>query len=80
MSLLNYVSHAPSRLRALRAFVSSRLPCFTNAPYLRALRALFVRVKIVLGWIWSPAKTFHFPWIIKGTTNCVVLNKSCNLK
>ena len=92
--LLNYVSYAPlrltrlfafvpyasSRLRVLHAFAPSRLTCLTHARYLRAMRALFVRVKIVLGWICSPAKSFHFPWIIKGTTNCVVLNKSFNLK
>ena len=61
-----------TRLGALRAYV------LYHAPYLRALRTLSVRVKIVLGWICSPAKIFHFPWIFKGTTTCVVLNKSLN--
>ena len=77
-------------LRALRAFVPYVPSCLTRlcglgifalyVPYSRALRALFVRVKIGLGWICSPAKTFHFPWIIKGATDCVVLNKSFNLR
>ena len=38
----------------------------------RALRALFVQFKIVLGWICIPAKTYHFSRIIKNTTNCAV--------
>ena len=49
MSLLNHEPSAPSHLT-----------CLTQTPYLRILRALFVHVKIVLGWICSPAKTYHF--------------------
>ena len=77
-ALRAFVPYAPSRLtrlRVLRTFVHfepSRLA------YLTALRTLFGRVKIVLGLIFSPGKTFL--WIIKGTTNCVLLNKSLNLK
>ena len=72
----NYVPHAPyapympsclTRLRALRAF----------APYVPYSRALYTRLA---RFICSLAKTFYFPWIIKDTTNCVVLNKSFNLK
>ena len=70
ISLLNYLPLCLRALRALRAFVLSCLTRLralralfrrlTYAPcvYLsRALRALFVHVKIVLGWIFSPAKT-----------------------
>ena len=42
------------------------------ASFSRALLALFVHVKIVLGWICSPGKTYHFQRIIKDTTNCAV--------
>ena len=56
---------ASRALRALRAF-----PPYV--PYSRALPTrfaclIFLPVKIVLGWIFSPAKTYHFPRIIKGT-------------
>ena len=73
-------SRAFARYASFVSFVPSRFTCLTNAPCLRALRRLFLRVKIVLGWICSPAKAFHFPWIIKGATNCVVLNKFFILK
>ena len=90
----SYVPSRFMCLRALRAFVLAGLACLrafvyyapsrltglTHASYRRALHTLLVRVKIVLGWICSPAKAFHFPRIIKGTTNCVILNKSFNLK
>ena len=62
-----YVHSCLTRLRALRALLTR----FTLAPW-ASLRALFVHVKIVLGWIFSPAKTYHFPRIIKGTTNCAI--------
>ena len=75
-----FAPYVPSYLRAIALSRITRLACLTHTSYLRALRALFVRVKIVLGRICSPAKTFHFPWIIEGITNCVVLNKSFNLK
>ena len=48
-----YVPYAPSCLtclRVLRTLVLSRLTCLTHAPYLRALRALFVHLTIFLGW------------------------------
>ena len=71
-----------AKLHASRAFMPLRLRCLwalltylTDAPctsFSRALRTLFVHVKIVLGWIFSPSKTYHFPRIIKGTTNCAV--------
>ena len=57
MSLLNYVSYVlyvPSHLtyftplRALVAFVPSRLTRFTHAPYLRALRAFFKRLLLII--------------------------------
>ena len=81
-SLLNYglrafIPYVPSRLTRLRTLLAF-------APYMPYSRALSTRparlVKIVLGWICSPAKTFHFPWIIKDATNCVVLTKSFDLK
>ena len=55
-------------LHALRALLTRLIyePC---APLSRALRALFVHLKIFLGWVCSPAETFHFPRAIKGTTN-----------
>ena len=70
----------PSRLTRLRAlclfvpYAPLRLTCFTHAPCasLRSLYALFVHFKIALGQIVSPPKTYHFPRIIKGTTNCAV--------
>ena len=65
----------PSRLRALGVFVPyelSRNTCLTQAPYLRALRALFVCLKAFLGWIFSPGGTFHLTSTIKGTTNRAV--------
>ena len=76
-SLLNYVPYAPlpSRLRALGAFVPyelSRNTCLTQAPYLRALRALFVCLKTFLIWIFSSGGTFHLTRTIKGTTNRAV--------
>ena len=39
-------------------------PSRAFAPYVsfsRTLRAFFVRLQIFLGWICSPAETFHFP-------------------
>ena len=82
MCLLNHVPHVPSQLtlRALHVFMPSCLHAF--APWMlsclslfRALPALltptlFIHVKIVLGCICSPAKTFHFPRTIKAFTNC----------
>ena len=62
--------HALLALHALRAL--------RKRHYLRALRALFVRVKIVLRWICSPAETFNFPRIIEGTTNLLFLSGSKN--
>ena len=58
--------YLPLRLCALRTFVpyvSSRLTCLIHVPYLRALRtfhALFVHLKIILGWICSPAEISIF--------------------
>ena len=60
-ALRTFVPYAPSRLtylRTLRVFApyvpySRTLPTRLS----RALRALFVHVEIVLGWIFSPAKT-----------------------
>ena len=60
-------------LCALHAFVPHvplLLTSLTHAPYLRALHALFVRVKIVLGWICSPAKSFHIPRTVKHYQLC----------
>ena len=84
----SYLSYVPSCLCALSAplpYVPSCLMClhalgalltrFTYAhcaSFSRALLALFVHVKIVLGWICSPGKTYHFQRIIKDTTNCAV--------
>ena len=67
MSLLNYVSHALSRLTCLRAF----LPCVPSyicdlpalltrlicAPCVPFSHALFVGLTIFLGWTCSPAET-----------------------
>ena len=72
-----FASYVHLRLRALRASV----PYAPYVPYPRTLStrlarlfyALFVRLKISLGWICSPAETSHFPRIIKGTANSVVL-------
>ena len=58
------------RLRTLRDL--SCLIYAACAPFSWGLRALFVHVKIFLQWICSPSKIFHFPRIIKGTTNCAV--------
>ena len=73
----SYMSLRLRVLRALRAFVlhvpysralSTRLAHLFHAP----CNVLFVRLKIFLGWICSPAGTFHFPRTIKITTNCAV--------
>ena len=81
-SLLKYVPHAPSRLRCLRTLMPyapsclralrALRTCFIYAPCAPFSRALFVRLKIFLGWIFSAAETFHFPKTIKGTTNRAV--------
>ena len=58
-------------LYALRAFALScimrrrTLRAFTYTPCLRTLRVLFIRVKIVLGWICSPGKALHFSYLLK---------------
>ena len=83
LSLLNYIAPAPSRLKCLHAFALSFLAllCALRALLahvvqfcvfvsLRALCALFVHFNIPLGWIFVPAKTYHFPRTAKGTTNC----------
>ena len=54
-----YVFYVPScltHLRALRALFT-RLTYAPCVYFSRASRALFVHVKTVLGWIFSPAKT-----------------------
>ena len=51
-----YVSSCLTRFRALRTLFT-RFLYAPSAYFSRALRALFVHVKIVLGWIFSPAKT-----------------------
>ena len=57
----------PSRLHALRAwhasvpYVPSRFTCLIYAPYLSALPALFVNLKIFWRWICSWSKSFDFP-------------------
>ena len=59
------------RLRAIRAL----LKCLTYTlcePFSRALCALFVRIKIFLGWICSSAESSHFLRTIKGATNSTV--------
>ena len=58
----------PCALRAFASYVPYSLDLSTR----RALRALFVRLKIFLGWICSPTETFHFSRNIKDTTNCAV--------
>ena len=67
-----YVPYTPSCLRALRAFAPWMLSCLSLVRALPALLTLtlFIHVKIVLGCICSPAKTFHFPRTIKAFTNC----------
>ena len=73
-SLLIYVPHTSSYLTCLCAF-GVLLKCFTYAfcaSFSRTFCALFVHGKIVFGWICSPAKTHHFPRIIKGTFNCAI--------
>ena len=67
-----YVPYMPSCLRALHAFAPWMLSCLSLFRALPALLTptLFIHVKIVLGCICSPAKTFHFPRTIKAFTNC----------
>ena len=75
-------------LRAIRVFVPYTPACLTClcasralltrltyapfASFSRALHSLFVHVKILLECIFSPAKSYHFPRIIKGTSNCAI--------
>ena len=79
-----FAPYAPLYLHALRAFAPyvpysralyARLTSAPCASFSRALCALFVYVKIVLGWIFIPAKSYHFPRIIKDTTNCAVFKR-----
>ena len=80
-SLRAFVPYVPSRLCALRAFVSyspSRFTCLTHAPYLRALCTLFVHVKIALGWICSPTKTYIFQELLKALLTVLFLSGSNN--
>ena len=73
-----FVPYAPSYLTCLRAlhaftvYAPSSLICLIPAPYLSVLRAFFRRLARLayapynfLGWICSPAETFHFPRTIK---------------
>ena len=73
-----------AKLRASRAFapyVPSYLTCLRDlrafAPYVPYLRALSTRLArficTSLGWIYSPAETFHFPRTIKDTVNRTVI-------
>ena len=73
-----------AKLRASRAFapyVPSYLTCLRDlrafAPYVPYLRASSTRLArficTSLGWIYSPAETFHFPRTIKGTVNRTVI-------
>ena len=75
-----FTSYVHLRRLALRASV----PYASYVSYPRTLStrlahpfyALFVRLKILLGWICSPAETSHFPRIIKGTANSAVFKNS----
>ena len=83
-----YVPYAPSCLRVPHVFpiyVPSRLTHLRDlralltrliyTAFSRAFRAFFEYVKTSIEQIFSPAKTYHFPRIIKGTTNCAVGQK-----
>ena len=52
-----FVPYVPSCLTCLPALRALRKPC---VPFSQALKTLFVPLKIFLGWICSPAETFHF--------------------
>ena len=52
-----FVPYVRSCLTCLHALRALRKPC---VPFSQALKALFVPLKIFLGWICSPAETFHF--------------------
>ena len=57
-----------TRLRVLLAFLSyalSRLTCLSHGPFSSALHPLFVRPKICLGLICSPAKLPTFQGLLK---------------
>ena len=64
-AFVSYVTSRLRRLHVLRALLTGHNygPC---ASLSRAFRTLFDHIKIVLGWICSPAKSYHFPRIIKG--------------
>ena len=72
--LRTFVPCAPlclTRLRTLRVLLT-RLIYASYASFSRFLHALFMRLKMFLGWICTSAETFHFPRIINGTTNRAV--------
>ena len=64
--------HAIRALRVLLRALSAHLTYERCVPYLRVLHALFARLKIFSGWIFSLSKTFNFPKTIKGTANYAV--------
>ena len=69
-----FAPYAPSclpALRALRGLLKHLIyaPC---ASFSSVLHALFVRLKIFLGWIFSSPETSHFSRITKGATNRAV--------
>ena len=66
-----YVPSCLTRLRTLRVLLT-RLIYAPYASFSRFLHALFMRLKMFLGWICTSAETFHFPRIINGTTNRAV--------
>ena len=76
---MSYEFLPASRAFALYVLCASLcLTCLTHAPYLRTLRALFGRVKIFLGWICTPAQTFHFPKAIEVLQTVLFLSGSKN--
>ena len=76
-ALRAFATYAPSCLTCFRVFSRfsdlfkhfTRLTC---TPYLCASCFLLTRLKILLGWIYSPWKIFKFPRTIKVITNRAV--------
>ena len=68
---MSYVPEPLTRPSTLCALLT-RLIYAPYAPFSRTLSALFVRLKIFLGWICNQAEPYYFPRTIKGTTNRAV--------
>ena len=64
---MTYVPLCLTLFRALRALLTC-LIYGPGAPFSLALHALFVCLKIFLGWICIPAETFYFLRTIKDTS------------